>query len=68
MSLGIVIVVAFAAFLVWTLTQGDLQLASGLSTHPRSPLDEAERILAARYARGEISPQEYQHMLVILRH
>jgi len=67
MGLGIVIVVAFAAFLVWTLTRTDIQLASNVSV-PRSPLDEAQQILAARYARGEISPQEYQRMLVILRH
>jgi len=67
MGLGIVIVVAFAAYLVWTLTRSDVEFA-GAARAACSPMDEAERILAARYARGEITPQEYQRMLVILRH
>lgn len=37
------------------------------STAPSSPVDEAERILAKRYARGEISPEQFDRMLVILR-
>lgn len=32
-----------------------------------SPIDEAERILAHRYAKGEITAEEYDRMLVILR-
>ena len=32
-----------------------------------TPVDEAERILAQRYAKGEITPEEYDRMLVILR-
>jgi uncharacterized membrane protein len=32
-----------------------------------SPVDEAERILAHRYAKGEITAEEYDRMLVILR-
>jgi uncharacterized membrane protein len=32
-----------------------------------SPVDEAERILARRYAVGEITAEEYDRMLVILR-
>jgi uncharacterized membrane protein len=38
-----------------------------IPTHPTSPLDEAERILARRYARGQFTPEEYSRMLVILR-
>jgi uncharacterized membrane protein len=38
-----------------------------VQTHPTSPLDEAERILAFRYAEGEIAPEEYERMLAILR-
>jgi|GEM_PF-2108771 len=34
---------------------------------PVSPLDEAERILAGRYARGEITPDEFSRMLAVLR-
>jgi len=32
-----------------------------------SPLDEAERILTLRYAKGEITPEEFARMLAILR-
>lgn len=35
---------------------------------PMSPVQEAERILARRYARGEIGLDEYRRMLAILRH
>lgn len=66
MGIGIVIAVTFAAYLVWTLTRTDVQFV-GVAPASRSPLDEAERILAARYARGEITPREYQRMLSILR-
>jgi uncharacterized membrane protein len=34
---------------------------------PSSPLDHAEKILASRYARHEISAEEYGRMLVVLR-
>lgn len=32
-----------------------------------SPLDHAERILARRYAAKEITPEEYERMLTVLR-
>jgi uncharacterized membrane protein len=32
-----------------------------------SPFDEAERILSTRYARGQITPEEYERMLTVLR-
>jgi len=38
-----------------------------IPNHPSSPLDEAERILSHRYAKGDITPEEYSRMLVILR-
>ena len=41
--------------------------AAHIPSHPTSPMDEAERILAARYAKGEITPDEYTRMLIILR-
>ena len=41
--------------------------AAHIPTYPTSPLDEAERILARRYAKGEIAAHEYSRMLVILR-
>lgn len=37
------------------------------SVHGRSPVDEAERILARRYVRGEITTEEFDRMMVILR-
>jgi uncharacterized membrane protein len=41
--------------------------AARLPHRPTSPLDEAERILAFRYAKGEVTRDEYQRMLAILR-
>jgi len=32
-----------------------------------TPRERAEQILAARYARGTLSPQEYQRSLAVLR-
>jgi len=40
---------------------------SSIPSHPTSPMDEAERILATRYAKGEFTPDEYSRMLSILR-
>ena len=37
------------------------------ASHGSSPVDEAERILARRYAKAEITAEEYDRMLVILR-
>jgi uncharacterized membrane protein len=37
------------------------------ATRGNSPVDEAERILAQRYAKGEITADEYNRMLAILR-
>jgi putative membrane protein len=49
MALGLVLVLA----LVWAL-------AAGLSGGRPNPTDDAARILAERFARGELSEQEYQ--------
>lgn len=57
------IVVAAAVFL--TARPTSRQLAEVPSS--TSPLDHAERILAARYARGIISAAEYERMLAVLR-
>lgn len=37
------------------------------SIRSKSPIDEAERILAHRYAKGDITAEEYDRMLSILR-
>lgn len=61
-ALAIVAFVALAAL---------LPRAIGPVTSPEpvgvSPLDEAERILAKRYARGRITADEYERMTAILR-
>ena len=44
-----------------------LRNVTHLPDRPSSPLDEAERILAARYAKGELTAEEYERMLIILR-
>ena len=41
--------------------------STAIPSRPTSPMDEAERILAARYAKGEITPDEYSRMLSVLR-
>jgi len=67
MGIGILIVVVSAVFVVWSLGRSDLLLSQNGPATRTSPLDEAERILAARYARGAITPDEYRRMLSILR-
>jgi uncharacterized membrane protein len=68
MGIGILIVIAAAVFIAWSIVKTtDLHPAGSVSAVVRSPLDEAERILSARYARGDITPDEYRRMLVILR-
>lgn len=37
-----------------------------VSQTPATPLDQAELILSRRYARGEITAEQYSRMLVIL--
>lgn len=59
---------AIAAMLVIGQHSGVFATPSpSLPAHPLSALDEAERILAHRYATGQITPAEYQRMLTILR-
>lgn len=67
MDLLMLIVVACAVFLVWSITRGDTSLARSSASVIRSPRSEAHRILSARYARGEISAAEFERMLAILR-
>lgn len=67
MEAGLVVVVAFAAYLVWAITRAAEPVPSHMTAAVRTPQSEAERILAARYAHGDISAPEYQRMLAILR-
>jgi len=58
---------ATAVILVLTRHGGTYATATAGPTHPTSPLDEAERILARRYAQAQITAEEYSRMLAILR-
>jgi len=61
---------AYAALVIIGRTSGVFAgpaTVTSAAGRPTSPLDEAERILAHRYAKGEISPEEYDRMLTILR-
>jgi len=68
MGIGILIVIAAAVFIAWSIVKTtELHPAGSVARVPRSPLEEAERILTARYASGDITPDEYRRMLSILR-
>lgn len=58
---------ATALVLVLIRNGGTYATVTSGSDRPLSPLDEAERILARRYAQAEITAEEYSRMLVILR-
>ncbi len=67
MTAAVLASIALALMAVWAITTSHPSGAPSSTRKPVSPLDEAERILTARYARGIISTQEYERMLVILR-
>ncbi|HET6352297.1 MAG TPA: SHOCT domain-containing protein [Coriobacteriia bacterium] len=61
-------VAALAAIVVSRLAPtAPSQSLTGVSEAHRSN-DHALRILAGRYARGEINVEEYRRMLILLRH
>jgi len=60
-------IAASAVYLVLALHTNTVTVATSGPGRPRSPLDEAERILARRYAKAEITAEEYGRMLAILR-
>ncbi|NTU72277.1 MAG: hypothetical protein HGB10_10750 [Coriobacteriia bacterium] len=72
MQLTIIALAAFTGVAVSLIVAS--YLGTYASTHravpvsaPVAPLDEAERLLARRYARDEITHDEYSRMLCILR-
>ena len=67
MILGVLATVAVAgvALYVIHMTQVVRMQPVGRTT-PLSPLDEAERILASRYARGMITAEEYDRTIAVL--
>jgi uncharacterized membrane protein len=60
-------VLALAALWVLGRERGRVAVAVATLSHPSSPVDEAERVLSRRYARGAISSDEYDRMMAILR-
>ena len=69
MGLGFIAAIVGATAIVLVLTRHGNAFATStpIASHPVSPLDEAERILARRYAQAEITAEEYSRMLAILR-
>jgi uncharacterized membrane protein len=67
MTLTTLGVLAFAA--MWAVGRERSRLAVAVTalSRPASPIDEAERVLARRYARGTISADEYDRMMAVLR-
>ena len=66
MTVVIIAIVIITILAAWIATQRSEPATITRST-PISPLDEAERILARRYARREITTEEYERMLTILK-
>lgn len=63
-----VLMFSVAAFIVLaTVALCTPRTAARPSRQESSPLDEAERILARRYSRGEITFDEYERMMTLLR-
>jgi len=65
--LAVVALTAVAAVAIVGKRDGAFAGATHTRLRTGSPVDEAERILAHRYAKGEISAEEYDRMLTILR-
>ena len=65
--LAVVSLTAVAAVAIVSTRDGALAGATSEHVRTGSPIDEAERILAHRYAKGEITAEEYDRMLSILR-
>lgn len=65
--LTLTLLLSIGVLVVWLATR------AGADRHPappreRSPLDRAQEVLAERYARGEISTEEYRERLANLSH
>ncbi len=67
MTYTVIGALAFAALLAVGRGRGRLAVAVSSLSRPDSPVDEAERVLSRRYARGAISADEYDRMMAILR-
>ncbi|MDW3221036.1 MAG: SHOCT domain-containing protein [Acidimicrobiales bacterium] len=57
---GVAMMALFAMLLVWLVRVSGAGPASQEGPLPRDPSDRAREILAERYARGELSTEEYR--------
>ncbi|MGI8792713.1 MAG: SHOCT domain-containing protein [Acidimicrobiales bacterium] len=62
---GLAMMALFAVLIVWLMrsTTG----GQGQSPRPSDPTDRAREVLAERYARGELTTEEYQERVEQLR-
>ena len=66
--LSVIALTAVVAFVIVGQRNGQLATVHHAPlARSKSPIDEAERILAHRYAKGDITAEEYDRMLSILR-
>ncbi len=65
--LAVIGLTAIAGITIMGRRDGSLAAATPTHVRTNSPVDEAERILAHRYAKGEVTAEEYGRMLTILR-
>lgn len=67
MTVGALAIVALTALFAFSLTRPAVKLARVPVSRSLNPVDEAARILAARYTSGALSAGEYERMLTALR-
>lgn len=69
MEFGIILLAGAMAATVYLVGRktGALARLHALPAQHTSPMDEAERILTYRYAKGEITRDEFARMMAILR-
>lgn len=70
MGFALVAACAIAASAVYLVLSRHTNTVTATASGPSratSPFDEAERILAQRYAKAEITAEEYGRMLAIIR-
>jgi uncharacterized membrane protein len=60
-------VLIVSGFMLIVMASVGLSRSAQAARTPRTPLEQAERILAARYARGQLSAQQYQRSVAVLR-
>lgn len=60
--------VAFAVIVLAHSARTEVSLETGaVASEPQRSIEHATRILAGRYARGEITADEYRRMLTVLK-